>query len=263
VLGEAEADVTQQAALAGKRVMTGSSPRRDQLLRSAKVCGLAGLALTAVSVLCWLLSRASGGGEVPPWLLSSVYWWCLSLVSLIGFWLAVAGLVLGIAYYLSARRLGQPAPWAQFLVLVSVVALLAAGGSIWLLGQPPYFLAASLPPSHAELDALGPGETVRAYLTSQNLSVQYRLSDAGGRALRRAAHSGVDVSLLPGVSDVRITPLRAGTEPNDAAHRAFGVSYISHAGDAIGDPAGERFVVARLVRSPGGPWRISYLGSGI
>jgi hypothetical protein len=228
--------------------MTGSSPRRDPLLSGAKVCASAGLALIAVSVLCWLLSRASGGGQVPPWLLSSAYWWCLALASLIGFWLAVAGLALGIAYSLSAKRRGQGAPWTQFLVLVSVVALLAAGGSVWLLGQPAYFL----------------GETVRAYLTSQNLSVQYWLSDAGRRASWRTPNSAApDVALLAGVSDLRITPLHAGTEPNDATHRAFGVSYISHAGDAIGNPAGERFVVARLVRSPGGPWRINYLGTGI
>jgi hypothetical protein len=104
---------------------------------------------------------------------------------------------------------------------------------------------------------------VRAYLTSQNLSAQYWLSDAGGRAFWRAPNSVSDVSLLAGVSDLRITPLRAGREPNDATHRAFSVSYVSHAGDEIGNPAGERFVVARLVKSPGGPWRISYLGSGI
>ena len=255
--------MTQQVALAGGRAVAGSAPRRDPLLSGAKVCASAGLALIAASLFCWLLSRASGGGQVPPWLLSSAYWWCLALASLIGFWLAVAGLVLGIAYHLSARRRDRRAPWTQFLVLVTVVALLAAGGSVWLLGQPAYFLGASLPPSHAELDALGPGEFVRAYLTSQNLSVQYWLSDAEGRAFWRAPNSAADVSLLAGVSDLRIAPMRAGTELNDATHRAFSVSYISHAGDAIGNPPGERFVVARLVRSPGGPWRISYLGPGI
>jgi hypothetical protein len=196
-------------------------------------------------------------------MLASAYWWCLALASLIGFWLAVAGLALGIVYHLSARRRGRWAPWTQFLVLVSVVTLLAAAGSVWLFGQPAYFLGASLPPSRAELDALGPGETVRAYLTSQNLSVQYGLTDARGRAFWRAPGSVADVSLLAGVSDLRIAPLRAGTEPNDAIHRAFSVSYISRTGDSIGNPAGERFVVARLVRSPGGLWRISYLGPGI
>jgi hypothetical protein len=185
-LDETGGDVMQQVARAGGRTVAGSAPRRDPLLSGAKVCAVAGLALIAVSVLCWLLSRASGGGQVPPWLLSSVYWWGLALASLVGFWLAVAGLVLGIAYYLSARRRGRRAPWTQFLVLVSVVALLAAGGSVWLLGQPAYFLGASLPSSRAELDALSPREAVRAYLTSQNLSAQYWLSDAGRRAVWRA-----------------------------------------------------------------------------
>ena len=59
---------------------------------------------------------------------------------------------------------------------------------------------------------------MRAYLASQNLSAQYWLSDAEGRAFWRAANSVADVSLLAGVSDLRITPPRG---QSDATHRSF------------------------------------------
>jgi hypothetical protein len=251
--------VTQQVALAGAEAVAEATPRRDWLLWGARVCALAGLALVAVSVLCWLLARGSSGGNVPPWALRQAYWWAIALASLAGFWLAVAGLVLGIAYELAARRRGRRAPWTQFIVLVSVVALLAAGGSAWLLREPAYFLGAPLPPSHAKLDALSPRDVVRTYLTSQNLSVEYWLSDAKGRAFWRGPNSVHDVSLLAGVSDLRITPLPG---QSDASRRSFSVSYATHAGDAIGDPAGQQDFVAEMVRAPGGPWRVSYIGPG-
>ena len=179
---------------------------------------------------------------------------------MVAFWLAVAGLVFGIAWHLVARRRGRRAPWTQFIVLVSVVALLAVSGSVWLLRQPAYFLGASLPPSHASLDALSPRDVVRAYLTSQNLSVEYWLSDAEGRAFWRAPNSVPDVSLLAGVSDLRITPL---PRQSNATRRSFSVSYTSHAEDSVGNPAGQQDVVAEVVRRPGGPWRVSYIGLGL
>jgi hypothetical protein len=259
-LGETEGDVTQQVGLAGAETVAEAAPRRDRLLWAARVCAVAGLAFVAVSVLCWGLTRASSGGQLPPWALRQAYWWTISLAGLVGFWLAAAGLVLGIAYAVAARRRSRHTPWGQFTILVSVVALLATGGSAWLLRQPAYFLGASLPQTHATLDALSPRDVVRAYLTSQDLSVEYWLSDAEGRALWREPNSEQDLNLLAGVSDLRITPLPG---QSDAARRSFSVSYVTRAGEMIGTPAGPRDFVAVLVRPPGASWRVSDIGPGL
>jgi hypothetical protein len=261
-LGRTEVVMTQQVVL-HRSVSAPPSGRRDSLSGIARLCSVAGLALCAVSVLGWLLTRASGGAEVPAWLLWSGYWWFLALASLLGVWLAVAGIVLGIAYTLVEKRRGRCAPWAPFITLVGLIALAATSCSLVLAHQPAYFLAAGLPASHSRLDALNARDTARAYLTSQNLSVQYWLSDADGRDFWRASDAVPDLSLLAGASDVRITPLHGASEPNDATHRSFSVSYVSHAANGVGEPPGPQVETMNLVRMPGGPWRVSYLGLGI
>jgi hypothetical protein len=51
--------------------------------------------------------------------------------------------------------------------------------------------------------------------------------------------------------------------PSDVTHLNFNVAYTSRAPNNIGEPPGAQQVVVDLVRKPGGPWRVSYVGDGM
>jgi hypothetical protein len=258
--GGTEATVTQ-AAVCTETIDISPQVRRDRTVEAAKVCVVSGLALCAISVLGWLFARVSDG-DPAPLLLWSGYWWCLALAGLLGFWLAGAGLVLGITAHLIAKRRGQRSTWTEFILLVGVIPIAATPASVWLAHQPAYFLGATLPPSHGRLDAMDARTVARAYLTAQNVSVEYWLSDAKGRAVWHESGTA-DLSLLAGVSSLSISPLRGSGDPNDATHRRFHVRYVSRASDSAGNPPGPQDETMMLVRRPGGPWRVNYLGDGL
>jgi len=230
--------------------------------RVTEVLTIVGFSLCCISILSWLAMRASAGGQAPSILLWGVFWWVVRVTGFAGAWCALIALVLGMGSYLARRRRGEPSPWMPFVAALGLLALAFTVASVLLAHEPAYFAQGPLRPTTSQLDSLGPRDVVRAYLTSQDLAVQYSLEDAGGRASWHGGGGVPEWSLMGGATDLRITLARDKAHRDDATHRSFQVSYVTHISDNVGDPPGPQAGVINVVRAPGGQWRITDLSYG-
>ena len=238
------------------------APPRSRAGRIALRVATVGFCLCIASLFTGLGPRLVG--PVPFFTVTWEWWAIARATGFVGIWTALGGLVVAIAFDLQGRRITRPDPGVGVALVLCGVALALSGIAIGLLHQPPYFLRSPLEPTAGQLNALAPEAVVRAYCDSQDLWVQYWLSDSDGRAFWTGANCVPDLSLLSGASGLRVgTHTDDPSNPNDATHRSFWVSYTSHAPDSVGDPPGPQWDLVNLVRTSGGPWRVSYMGDGI
>lgn len=245
------------------RAVTTAAPRRVWLGTLALMLAILGALLCVGALAAVLAPRLWAGAGLPSVLLSPDWLPLAWLSSLAGVVPAVAGLAVGIAGLLGLvrTRTGERSGRCRAAVVLGLLALVAAGVAQLLLTQSPYSLYGLRQPASAtRLDALGAAEVVRTYLTSGDLSVQYWLRDAEGRLYWHQSNAGMNPSLGTPASDVRISPLRDTSRRDDATHRAFRVSFTTHAPNGLGEPPGHQSGAALLTRESGGSWRISYLG---
>ena len=243
--------------------LTTSDPVRSRRWPAAKVilaCAISTFALCLL-VLCNATVPYTEGGSTGLYAVWWPWWQVIRIAGFVGFWLACISVALGFGALLAAIRKDTPKWRGLVTIVLSAMALGVTGLGIWLVHEPPYFLHGLREPPTAQLDALSPEAVVRTYFTSQDLSVEYRLEDAAGRQVWSEPNAVPDLSLLPGVDDLRISPAKG--EPPDATRLSFNVAYTSRAPNNIGEPPGAQQVVVNLVRKPGGPWRVAYVGDGM
>ena len=215
-----------------------------------------GIAVLMAAAVAFALCLAAIVNLRVPLSHSAAWWQFARLAGLLGFWLACVAAASGVALLLVAVRHGETR-WPGLLATgLGVAALAVVAWGVWQTRLPAYWLQDPREPTTAQLDSLGPAAVVRAYLTSQDLSVQYRLSDTAQQAAMNDPDTVQDLSLLAGVDRLRVSAL-----PTKAAdRRSYSVTYVSRTPDAAGAKPGEQSVTVDLAREPGGPWRVSYWG---
>ena len=217
------------------------------------------VALSSSVAALYLCLAAVGNTAMQMDYVAPAWWQFIRIAGFAGFWLACLGALLGAAMLLAAIRRGSRKWLGMLAVGFSLAALGVVALGVGRFHVPPYWLQDPREPSTAQLNALSPKSVVRAYYTSQDLSVQYRLSDTVGRAAMTEPHDYLpgELYLLAGVDDLRIRPLR-GPHATNATHRSFEVTFTSRAPDVTDAPSPAQQIVVDLVRKPRGSWRVSY-----
>jgi len=262
---ETEGQAMTQAATVQGHDQTAESPSNRWL-------GTLALALTALGAVCCFGALAAdfaprlwAGNGLPVALLSDGWMVYTAFSLVVGVPPAALGFALGLAGLLG---LIQPrAGHCSRRCLAALVMGLLSLGAVGVLLLPPSQSAYAQyglrqPQAASQLEQLSPEQVVRTYLTSGDLSVQYWLRDAEGRHAWHEPNVVPNLVLAKPAGDVSVRPLGDRSQSDDATHRSFRVDYTTQVG-VRGEPPGPQTGVALLVREPGGPWRISYLGSGM
>lgn len=221
------------------------------------VMALVSLVFGAALLVAQMVQLVLPGRYLPVFMLTEQWQCLLTYAVLCSLILAVIGLAGGVlaavvSRHAGIRRLGGLA--------LSVAGIAVVGVAAWLFFQPPFVRYGMKEPHPAErtrLDKLAPESVVRNFYDGRDLSLQYWLLCGDYRRwwhdsdFDPALEYNMGLSLLRGVDDLAVVPLKDRRHPWDESQRSYDVTFTERF------RGGTANVTVRLARSPGGPWRIT------